>query len=35
MMTWIARRLLLMLIPLVFAFLRSRWERRRAQARAT
>ena len=34
MMTWIARRLLLMLIPLVFAFLRSRWEKRREARRA-
>ena len=34
MMTWIARRLLLMLVPLVFAFLRSRWERRREATRA-
>ena len=29
MMTWILRRLLLLLVPLVFAFLRTRWERRR------
>jgi hypothetical protein len=34
MMTWIARRLLLMLVPLVFAFLRTRWERRREARRA-
>ena len=34
MMTWILRRLLLMLVPLVVAFLRSRWERRREARRA-
>jgi hypothetical protein len=34
MMTWILRRLLIMLVPLVFAFLRSRWERRREARRA-
>ncbi len=28
-MTWILRRVALMLLPLVFAFLRRRWERRR------
>jgi hypothetical protein len=34
MMTWIVRRLLLLLVPLVFAFLRTRWERRREARRA-
>jgi hypothetical protein len=31
-MTWILRRLAFMLLPLVFAFLRRRWERRRRSA---
>ena len=34
MMTWILRRLVLLLVPLVFAFLRRRWETRRARGRA-
>lgn len=33
-MTWIVRRLVLLLVPLVIAFLRTRWERRRAERRA-
>ena len=29
-MTWILRRVAIMLLPLVIAFLRRRWERRRS-----
>jgi hypothetical protein len=35
MMPWILRRLVLLLVPVVFAFLRRRWETRRARAHAS
>lgn len=35
MMPWILRRLALLLLPLVFAFMRRRWEERRARGRAS
>jgi hypothetical protein len=35
MMPWILRRVALMLLPLVFAFLRRRWEERRARERVS
>jgi hypothetical protein len=31
-MTWILRRLAIMLLPLAFGFLRRRWQRRRRSA---